>query len=126
MCECVALAGLCEQTCSAYVPALTGNQQCMDAFATVVCDEGVDGSFFDTPYYMLCPDQCLQDCAQHIGNDEATITCLKRRVDVLEVEVDANTQAVNSLEGNVTGQCQAVMGDIEEIIQRGCGSANSE
>jgi len=124
MCECVTLAGLCESTCDAYVPALTANQECMDAFANVVCDEGVDGTFFNTPYYMLCPAQCLQDCNQHIGNDEATITCLKRRVNVLEVEVDQSSAAVHRMEENITGECSSVHTDIASILDRGCASGD--
>jgi len=120
MCKCVADAGLCEQSCDAYAPALSTNQQCMDAFVNVVCKEGVDGTFFGTPYYMLCPNQCLSDCLQHSGDDEATIRCLKRRVDVLEGRVDANDAAVSRMEGNVTDQCQAVNLDVEKILKAGC------
>lgn len=124
MCECVAVAGLCDSTCDAYVPALTANQECMDAFANVVCDDGVDETLFTKPYYLLCPDQCLQDCNQHGGNDEATITCLKRRVTVLEVEVDQSSTAVGRLEENVTGECSAVHTDIASILERGCASGD--
>merc|ERR1712173_128371 len=112
-------AGLCEETCSAYVPALSDNQQCMDAFVGLVCEEGVDGTFFGTPYYLLCPDQCVGDCSTEV-DDQSMITCLKRRVDVLEFENNQNAADLSKMENNVTGQCSDVYADVERILQTGC------
>lgn len=125
MCECVAAAGLCEETCDAYVPALSNSEACMDAFVNVVCGEGVEGSFFDTPYYMLCPNVCLGDCSLE-ANDESTITCLKRRVDVLALELDLTAQDVDNLEDTCSNTCSATLEDISEIVERGCSTNEAQ
>ena len=77
MCACVAKYNFCEQECSVYTENIASDDSaCFDAFVDVVCvskflfffvfvfnsllfcSDGVDGSFFGTPYNQICPEQC--------------------------------------------------------------------
>ena len=59
VCECIAQYDLCAEDCSAYPSVVPQDDaKCFGAFVTLVCEEGVPGTFFQTAYSEMCPRQC--------------------------------------------------------------------
>merc|ERR1711879_152491 len=114
MCECVAAQGLCSETCQAYPDQLADNQACMSAFVDTLCVEGAEGTLFNTPYYILCPEHCPLDCSFGPGsNDQDTIECLQKRVDVLEFNYDETSDQCEQGVESARGTCTAVLTSVE-------------
>jgi len=59
MCDCVAKYDFCDKECSAFSSSVpTDDKVCQNTYLDVVCVDGVEGSFFGTPYDQVCPKQC--------------------------------------------------------------------
>jgi len=111
MCACVAKYDFCQQECSVYTESIASDDStCFDAFVNVVCIDGVDGSFFGTPYYQICPEQCTLTCDADATTDEY-VQCLKMRIEVLESRVDGletSSQEQEETISTLKGQCDTV------------------
>lgn len=123
LCECVAQAGICAEDCTAYVGALSSDAKCMDAFAELVCVEGVEETFFGTPYYAMCPQDCPLDCSFGPGSeDQETIECLQKRIEVMDYQSGESVQECEDKSEDTRGQCDSVLSNIEALLQQGCSN----
>jgi len=123
VCGCVSQYNICPNECSVYTNAvLSSDTVCFDAFLSLVCEEGVENSFWGTPYYLYCPTQCPLNCEQYTDLEES-LGCLKKHIKVLEYEVNTLQSNAGVEKEEAMAYCDTVKDEVNEIVSTGnCSS----
>jgi len=119
VCSCVSQYGICESDCTDYTSSVSSDDSiCMSAFINLVCEEGVENSFFGTPYYVMCSDTCPLNCDQYDDTEES-LTCLKKHIMVLEYEVNMLQANAGVEKQEAMDYCDAMKDEVNEIVTTG-------